>query len=84
MQRGAGETCEGIGSGIVNDTGNYIHAEARSAMFGFVDDVELQMLPSGDVIAIRSASRVGYSDMGVNRRRVERIRESLLKMGVIQ
>jgi len=51
----------------------YVHAEFRSALFGFVDDVEFRFDPPG-VIQMRSASRIGYSDFGVNRKRVEAIR----------
>lgn len=60
---------------IVEDTGSYLHAEARSLVFRFVDDIEFVLDPEAGVIQVRSASRVGYSDFGVNRRRVERIRE---------
>ena len=52
---------------------NYIHAEFRSALFSFVDDVTLHFATPG-TIQVRSASRVGYSDFGVNRQRVEAIR----------
>jgi uncharacterized protein (DUF1499 family) len=51
----------------------YVHAEFRSALWGFVDDVEFQFEPSG-VIQARSASRTGYYDFGVNRARIETIR----------
>jgi uncharacterized protein (DUF1499 family) len=60
---------------IVEDTGSYLHAEARSLIFRFVDDIEFVLDPESGVIQVRSASRVGYSDFGVNRRRVERVRE---------
>lgn len=50
-----------------------IHAEVRSAFFGFVDDLTFYFDPPG-VIQVRSASRVGHSDFGVNRQRVEEIR----------
>jgi uncharacterized protein (DUF1499 family) len=53
---------------------DYLHAEFRSAVFGFVDDVEFYFSPPG-VIQVRSASRTGYYDFGVNRERVERIRQ---------
>lgn len=53
---------------------DYLHAEFRSAMFGFVDDVEFYFSSPG-AIQVRSASRTGYYDFGVNRKRVERIRE---------
>ena len=52
----------------------YWHVEFRSRVFRFVDDVEFLFDPAGRQIRIRSASRVGYSDFGVNRRRIEKIR----------
>ncbi len=58
---------------IVRSDDDYIHAEFRSAVFGFVDDVEFHFNPPG-VIQVRSASRSGYYDFGVNRARVETIR----------
>jgi len=69
---------------IVEETEDYLHAECRSALFGFVDDLELQLRPSESIIAVRSASRLGYSDFGVNRRRVEALRESLAGRGVLR
>lgn len=53
---------------------DYLHVEFRSAVFGFVDDVEFYFNPPG-VIQVRSASRTGYYDFGVNRKRVKRIRQ---------
>jgi len=61
---------------IVEDTGSHLHAEARSLVFRFVDDIEFVLEPGKDVIQVRSASRSGYSDFGVNRRRVERLRKA--------
>lgn len=61
---------------IIEDSNSYLHAEARSLVFRFVDDVEFLADPEQGAIQIRSASRVGYSDFGVNRRRVERIRKA--------
>ena len=61
---------------------NYIRAEFTSALFRFVDDVEFYFPKekSGEtVIHIRSASRIGYSDLGANRRRIEWIRNEFLK-----
>ena len=63
------------GATIVSETRDYLHAEFRSKIMGFVDDVEFWLPADQPVIHVRSASRVGYSDMGVNRRRVERIRQ---------
>ena len=53
----------------------YIHAEFVSSIFRFVDDVEFYFDSSRKLIQVRSASRTGYSDLGVNRRRIEAIRE---------
>ena len=61
---------------IVKEEGGYLHAEARSFLFRFVDDVEFMFDADQQVIHVRSASRLGYSDLGVNRRRVERIRRA--------
>ena len=68
----------------VKATDRYLHAECKSRIFGFIDDLELQLNIATGVISIRSASRVGYSDLGVNRRRVEALREILKENGVIQ
>ena len=59
---------------IVAATDDYLHAEVRSRIFGFVDDVECIVDATASRIHVRSASRVGYSDLGVNRSRVEAIR----------
>lgn len=53
---------------------NYLHVEFRSSLFGFVDDVEFLADEAANVIHVRSASRIGYSDGGTNRRRVEMLR----------
>jgi len=53
---------------------HYIHAECTSRVLGFVDDVEF--FCDGDAIQVRSASRLGYSDLGVNSKRVEAIRRA--------
>ncbi|MGB5438729.1 MAG: DUF1499 domain-containing protein [Gammaproteobacteria bacterium] len=59
---------------IVREQADYLHAEVRSLLFGFVDDIEFSLQPDKALIQVRSAARTGYSDFGVNRRRVERIR----------
>jgi uncharacterized protein (DUF1499 family) len=59
---------------IITDTGTYVHAEFTSALFRFVDDVEFFLDERAAVIHVRSASRLGSSDLGVNRRRIETIR----------
>lgn len=59
---------------ITVEKANYLRVEDTSMIMGFVDDIELNVRPDGNIIAIRSASRVGHSDFGVNRERVERFR----------
>jgi uncharacterized protein (DUF1499 family) len=65
------------GAVIVTDDGNYIHAEFTSRLMGFVDDVEFLADPASGQVHVRSASRLGHSDLGVNRERVESIREMM-------
>ncbi|HXV49939.1 MAG TPA: DUF1499 domain-containing protein [Candidatus Binatia bacterium] len=69
---------------IVTENEHYIHAECRSAVFGFVDDLELHLRPSENLIAVRSAARLGRSDFGVNRKRVESLRAQLARQGAIR
>jgi uncharacterized protein (DUF1499 family) len=54
--------------------GHYLHAEFRSPLMGFVDDVEFVLAPEQKLIHVRSAARLGYSDFGVNRKRAESLR----------
>jgi uncharacterized protein (DUF1499 family) len=62
---------------IVEQTDDYIRAQSKSKIFGFIDDVEFYFPKNEKVIQWRSASRVGESDLGVNRRRLEQIRLAL-------
>ncbi|MGD8170923.1 DUF1499 domain-containing protein [Vibrio sp. TRT 21S02] len=55
--------------------GNYIRVECTSKIMRFVDDLELKV--EGDKLIVRSESRVGYSDLGVNRKRAVELRELL-------
>jgi uncharacterized protein (DUF1499 family) len=61
------------GTRIVTESHHYLHVEFRSRLMGFVDDVVF-FFPDKAVIHVRSASRVGYFDFGVNRKRLEEIR----------
>jgi len=61
-----------------------LHAEATSLIFRFVDDVNAILDAESGMIQVRSASRVGYSDFGVNRRRVEALRTALQQAGAIE
>lgn len=59
---------------VITETPEYLHAEFRTPICRFVDDVEFLVVEKECVIHVRSASRVGYSDLGTNRRRVEALR----------
>ena len=72
------------GAQITTATDNYLHAECRSAVFGFIDDLELQLQPQQNQIAVRSAARLGYYDFGVNRKRTEELRRRLRTAGLIR
>lgn len=62
---------------VVTSEPEYLHAEFRTPVLRFVDDVEFLAVPAEGIIHFRSASRVGHSDFGVNRRRMETIRAAL-------
>jgi len=62
----------------------FLHAEATSRIFRFVDDLEVFRAHGSDELVVRSASRVGRSDLGVNARRVEDLRAHLAERGVIR
>jgi uncharacterized protein (DUF1499 family) len=68
------ETIPELGGKIQEEHDGYLWATFTSRLFRFVDDVEFRMVSSDGMIHVRSASRVGYSDLGVNRRRVEKLR----------
>lgn len=62
---------------ILTETQNYLYVEFTSKVMGFVDDVEFLLDDNSQVIHVRSASRLGKSDLGVNRKRIETIRAKL-------
>ena len=66
---------------VIEDTDNYIHTESTSRLFKFVDDAEFYFPEDASIIQVRSASRVGESDLGVNRRRIEQIRLAINDLG---
>jgi uncharacterized protein (DUF1499 family) len=61
---------------LVAEEPDYLHAECTSLVFRFVDDLEFYLVRLEKKIHVRSASRAGKYDFGVNRRRVEAIRQS--------
>jgi uncharacterized protein (DUF1499 family) len=69
-----GDAVRDIGGRIEKDQDGYLSATFRTRFLRFVDDMEFRMDAANEVIHLRSASRIGYSDFGVNRRRAERLR----------
>lgn len=67
------------GTPVVEERPSYLRAECRSRLLGFIDDVELYLPRDEAVIHLRSASRLGYWDLGVNRARLNRLRTLLAK-----
>ena len=65
------------GTTIIEETDNYLYAEFKSKLMGYVDDVEFYRDEANNLVQVRSASRLGKSDLGVNRKRVEEIRSKL-------
>ena len=62
---------------VVTEEGDYLYAEFKTSLMGFVDDVEFALNRNEKLIHVRSASRLGQSDLGLNRQRVESIRAAL-------
>ena len=67
---------------IVEERADYLYVEFASMLIGYVDDVEFYFPPKPSIIHVRSASRLGHSDFGVNRKRIEIIRAKLAAAGV--
>jgi uncharacterized protein (DUF1499 family) len=65
------------GATIIEENDNYLYVEFKSKLMGYVDDVEFYLDSSTNTVQVRSASRLGKSDLGVNRKRVEEIRSKL-------
>ena len=65
------------GASVVRSDAGYLYVQFTSRLLKFVDDVEFWFDPVNHVIQVRSASRVGRGDLGVNRKRIEMIRDAL-------
>ena len=65
------------GAQVISEQDNYLYAEFTTRLMGFVDDVEFLADPVAGVVHVRSASRLGHSDLGVNRKRIEAIRQAV-------
>lgn len=68
---------------VVTYSDRYLHAESTSLWMRYVDDLELLLDPATGRVDVRSASRVGYGDMGVNAARVQALRTQLIGSGVL-
>jgi uncharacterized protein (DUF1499 family) len=69
------------GARVVTARDDYAHLEFATPLMGFVDDVELAVDAAGSVIQVRSASRLGTSDFGVNRKRIDDLRRAFAATG---
>lgn len=67
------------GGKVISEKENYLHAEFTSKLFRFVDDAEFLLDEKTKTLHFRSASRLGHSDLGVNRKRIETIKSLLAK-----
>ncbi len=65
------------GAKVVKSEPGYLYAQFTSKLMKYVDDVEFWFDPAANVIHVRSASRVGRGDLGVNRKRIEAVRAAL-------
>ena len=63
---------------IINKEKNYIHAIATSRIMKFIDDIEIKNLNQDNIFQIKSSSRLGFYDLGVNKRRVQTLRFRLI------
>ena len=62
---------------IVKIDGDYLHAEATSKWMKYIDDLEVSFLPESKILTIRSESRVGEGDLGVNQKRVDLLKSKM-------
>ena len=62
---------------IVEINGDYLHAEATSKWMKYIDDLEVSFFPESNILLIRSESRVGESDLGVNQKRVDLLKSKM-------
>jgi uncharacterized protein (DUF1499 family) len=65
---------------MITEEKNYFHVTFTSGVFRFVDDVEFYFVDGAPLIHVRSASRLGYYDLGANRRRIEKIRKAFVSI----
>lgn len=76
------EAIEGVlaampGAHVVERNDRWLHATVTSRLVGYVDDIEFLVDENGKQVQVRSASRIGKSDLGANAKRIERLRDAL-------
>lgn len=76
MQKLAAVLASSEGTVVVKNEAGYIYAQSTTALLRFTDDLEFWLDRANNAIQVRSASRIGKSDLGKNRKRIESIRES--------
>lgn len=69
---------------ITHQSNYHLRAESRSWIFRFIDDIEIYLDANNNHLAMRSASRWGYSDLGVNARRLKKLIENLESQGILE
>lgn len=72
---------EAMGGKVTSISDNLLQAEFRTSLFKFTDDLLVQLDSSQNVFRLRSSSRVGHSDLGANRKRVEALRLRINRQG---
>ena len=65
---------------IINKEKDYIHAIATSRIMKFIDDIEIKNLNQDNIFQIKSSSRFGIYDLGVNKRRVDTLHFRLIDL----
>ncbi len=75
------EVIDGMGGVVQSEESEYLWSTFTVPLLGFVDDVEFRLDKTDTVVHVRSASRLGFSDLGVNRSRVEDIRRRFAEKG---
>lgn len=76
MQKLAAVLARSEGTVVVKNEAGYIYAQSTTALMRYTDDLEFWLDRDHNAIQVRSASRIGKSDLGKNRKRIESIRES--------
>lgn len=69
---------------VVGESASELRLVVRSLVFRFPDDVDLILDPAARRVDVRSVSRYGYGDFGVNRRRIEGLRDGLREEGLVE